>query len=66
MKTRKNILSNLKTKKRLIELRYLHLKVLKEQGQLDPGLEKEIGYLENRNKEISMYLDKVESEVGDL
>ncbi len=57
---------NLKTKKRLIELRYLHLKVLKEQGQLDPGLEKEIGYLENRNKEISMYLDKVESEVGDL
>lgn len=50
----------LRDKKKLLELRYLHLKLLKEQGGNDSGLEKEIEHLQRRVTDIDYKLSKIE------
>ncbi len=53
----------LKDKKKLVELRLLHLKMLREK-QNDPKLEKEIEYLEDRVAAIDYKLKKMEAKAG--
>jgi hypothetical protein len=53
----------LKDKKKLLELRYLHYKYLKEQGEGDAMVEKEIMYLQKRINEIDYKLAKMEESV---
>lgn len=56
---------NLKDKKRLLELRYLHLKMLKEQNSQDASMEKEIEYLQKRVTDIDYKLSKIEGDLND-
>lgn len=53
----------LKDKKKLLELRYLHMKLLKEQGQSDLNMEKEIEHLQKRITDIDYKLAKIEESV---
>ena len=53
----------LKSKKQLLELRYLHYKMLKESGKSDPNIEKEIEYLQKRITDIDYKLDKIEKSI---
>jgi len=53
----------LKDKKKLLELRYLHYKLLQEQGEGDAMTEKEIMYLQKRINEIDYKLAKMEESV---
>lgn len=55
----------LKDKKRLLELRLLHLRVLQEQGKGDASSEKEITYLQKRVTDIDYKVFKIESELND-
>lgn len=50
----------LKDKKKLLELRLLHLRVLQEQGRGDAGTEREITYLQKRCSDIDYKLAKIE------
>ncbi len=54
---------NLKNKKKLLELRYLHLKMLQENGQADANMEKDIVYLQKRCTDIQYKLTKIEESV---
>jgi len=56
---------NLKDKKKLLELRYLHLKLMKEQNQSDINVEKEIEYLQKRITDIDYKLAKIEDSVDE-
>lgn len=56
---------NLKDKKKLLELRFLHLKLMKEQSQSDINVEKEIEYLQKRITDIDYKLAKIEESVDD-
>jgi hypothetical protein len=53
----------LKDKKKLLELRYLHYKYLKEKGEGDAMVEKEIMYLQKRINELDYKLAKMEESV---
>lgn len=53
----------LKDKKRLLELRLLHLRVLQEQGNGDAGTEKEIVLLQKRVTDIDYKISKIEQSV---
>ncbi|EKD89613.1 MAG: hypothetical protein ACD_33C00033G0002 [uncultured bacterium] len=55
----------LKDKKKLLELRYLHYKLLKESGQSDVNVENEIIYLQKRLSDIDYKLAKLEEGVND-
>lgn len=52
-------------KKKLLELRYLHLKLLKENGKSDINMEKEIEYLQKRITDIDYKLSKIEEGLED-
>lgn len=54
----------LKDKKKLLELRYLHMKLMKEQGQSDVNMEKEIEHLQSRITTIDYQLSKIEDSVN--
>lgn len=54
---------NLKDKKKLLELRVLHLRLLKEQNQSDVSVEKEIQYLQNRLDDIDYSIAKIEQDL---
>jgi len=54
---------NLRDKKRLLELRYLHLKMLQESGNSDANMEKDIMYLQKRCTDIQYKLTKIEESV---
>ena len=54
---------SMKDKKRLLELRYLHLKLMKEQNQSDINIEKEIMHLQKRLTDLDYKLSKIESDV---
>ena len=56
---------NLKDKKKLLELRFLHLKLMKEQNQSDINIEKEITYLQRRVTDIDFELSKIEKDLED-
>jgi hypothetical protein len=53
----------LKDKRKLLELRKLHLEVVKDKGQNDIGLEKEIAYLQKRLTNIDKQIADIESDV---
>lgn len=53
----------LKDKKRLLELRLLHLRVLKEQGNGDANTEKEIALLQTRCTNLDYKLAKIEQDL---
>lgn len=52
---------SLKDKRKLLELRKLHLELLKNNGQSDIGMEKEIAYLQKRLTNIDKELADLES-----
>jgi len=54
----------LKNKKKLLELRYLYLKMLKENGDSDIGLEKEIESLQKQLTDIDYSISKIEKSAG--
>lgn len=54
---------HLKNQKKLLELRLLHLKLMKESGQSDVNLEKEILYLQKRVTDVDHSLSKIEEDV---
>lgn len=54
---------SMKDKRKLLELRLLHLKLLKEQGKADVQLEKEISYLQSRITNLDYKLAKIEESV---
>lgn len=56
---------NLKDKKKLLELRYLHLKLMKEDNTSDINIEKEIEYLQKRLTDIDFELSKIEKDIDD-
>lgn len=53
----------MKDKRKLLELRLLHLKLLKEQGKSDVELEKEINYLQARITNLDYKLAKIDESV---
>jgi hypothetical protein len=55
----------LKNKKKLLELRYLYLKVLQEKGDYDIGLEKEIESIQKQLTDIDYSISKIEKSVED-
>lgn len=55
----------LKDKKKLLELRCLHLKILKEQGQADLNTERELEYLQKRVTDIDYKVAKIEESARD-
>lgn len=54
---------SMKDKKKLLELRFLHYKLLKEQGSSDATVEKEITYLQKRITEIDYKVSKMEADL---
>jgi len=54
---------SLRDKKKLIELRYLHYKMLKEQGNSDATAEKEIIHLQQRLAELDYKIGKIEEDM---
>lgn len=54
---------NLKDKKKLLELRYLHLKLMKESGNNDINIEKEITHLQKRITSLDYQLAKIEESI---
>jgi hypothetical protein len=55
--------NELKDKRKLIELRCLHLESLKERGDSDPNLERDIAYLQDRLTDIDYKMAKIEESV---
>lgn len=53
----------LKDRKKMMELRLLHLTLLKENGNTDVDVEKEIIYLQKRVSDIDFNLDKIEASI---
>lgn len=53
----------LKDKKKLLELRLLHLRVMQEQGRGDANSEKEIAYLQKRCTDLDYKIAKIEQSV---
>lgn len=53
----------LKDQKKLLELRYLHYKLLSEQGQGDVAMEKEIEHLQKRLTTLQYQISKIEESV---
>lgn len=53
-------LRNMKDKKKLLELRYLHHKLLKENGNSDLATEKEINYLQKRIGDLDYKISRIE------
>lgn len=53
----------LKDKKKLLELRCLHLRMLQEQGRGDAETEREIAHLQRRCTDLSFKISKIESDV---
>ena len=53
----------LKDKRRLLELRYLHMKLMKEQGQSDVNMEKEIEHLQSRITTMDKEIYDIEKEI---
>lgn len=51
----------IKDRKRLMELRYLHLKMMREQGNSDIALEKEITYIQKELTNMDYKLSKIEA-----
>lgn len=58
-----NRYKHLKDKKKLLELRFLHLRMLKEQGVSDVNTEKEISHLQRRITDIDYSVAKIEASV---
>lgn len=58
-----NRYKQLKDKKKLLELRFLHLRMLKEQGQSDANMEKELVHLQRRITDIDYTVSKMEASV---
>lgn len=58
-----NRYKQLKDKKKLLELRFLHLRMLKEQGQSDTNTETEIARLQRRITDIDYTVAKIEASV---
>lgn len=56
---------SLKDKKKLLELRKLHLELMKNNGQSDINMEKEISYLQNRITSYDYELSKIEQSIAD-
>lgn len=56
---------SLKDKKKLLELRLLHLKLMQEQGTTDSSVEKEISYLQKTITDHDYKLAKIEESVND-
>lgn len=54
----------IKDKKRLLELRYLHLKTMMEQGTSDVAIEKEINFLQKQITSMDYKLSKIERSVA--
>lgn len=54
---------DLKDKKRLLELRLLHLRVVQEQGKGDANTEKEIAHLQKRCTDLDYKITKIEESV---
>lgn len=55
----------LKDKKKLLELRYLHLRMVQEQGGGDVNTEKEMEYLQKRITDIDYKTSKIEDGLSD-
>lgn len=53
----------MKDEKKLLELRYLHLRLLKEKGSSDPSIEKELEYLQDKINKLEYKIYKMEKEV---
>lgn len=56
---------NLKDKKKLLELRLMHYRLLKEQGESDVAVEKEIEYLQKRVTDLDYKIAKYEEDAND-
>ena len=54
---------DLKDKKKLMELRLLHLRLIQEQGRGDAGIEREIAFLQKRCSEYDYKIAKIESDL---
>lgn len=54
---------NIKDKKKLLELRYLHLKLVAQQNQTDVNLEKQIEALQKRIVDYDYTLSKIEEDI---
>jgi hypothetical protein len=55
----------LRDQKKLLELRYLHLKLMKEQNNTDINIEKEIESIQERLTTIDKNIYSIEKEIGD-
>lgn len=55
----------MKDEKKLLELRHLHYKMLKENGNSDPAIEKEIGYLQKKITDLDYKISKMEESIND-
>lgn len=55
----------LRDQKKLLELRYLHMKLMKEQGSSDVQLEQEITHIQKRLTTLDMQITKIEESVED-
>ncbi len=55
---------SLKNKRKLLELRLLHLKLIKEQGISDQSTEREIGHLQSTLVDYDFKLSKIEDDVN--
>jgi len=56
---------DLKDKKKLLELRALYFRLLKEKGQADATIEKELEYLQKRVTDLDYKISKMEESVND-
>ena len=56
---------HMKDKKRLLELRLLHLRMLKENGQSDIQMEKEMTYLQKSVTDLDYRISKIEADCND-
>ena len=54
---------HLKNQKKLLELRLLHMKMLKESGQNDVNLEKEINHLQKRATDVDHQIARIEEDL---
>lgn len=53
----------LRDQKKLLELRYIHMKLMKENGSNDINLEKEIEHIQKRLTDLDYQLDKIEKSI---
>lgn len=55
----------LRDQKKLLELRYLHMKLMREQGNSDVNLEKEIEHVQKRITDLDYSISKIEQSIED-